>query len=110
MGTLLTLAVLAAVALVVVAALAAVAFVIKTILWVALFPIRLLLKLIFGVLGAGLAAVFLPILVIGGVLLLVAAIVAALVGILAPILPIALVAFVGWMIYRASVRRPSPVI
>jgi hypothetical protein len=110
MGTLIALTAFAVAGCFIFATLALVGLVIKTVLWIVFFPIRFLLKLVFGILGAGLAMLVLPLMVLVAGIAIIGGIIAALLSLLAPLLPIALVALVGWGIYRASTRRPSPVI
>ncbi len=110
MGTLIALSAFAVAACFVFAILALVGLVLKTIFWIVFFPIRLILKLVFWVLGAGLAVLVLPLVLLVAAIVAVVAIVAAILSLLAPLLPVAIVALVGWGIYRASTRRPSPVI
>jgi hypothetical protein len=110
MGTFTALVVLAVTIAFFVATLALVGFVIKAIFWIVFFPIRLLFKIVFWTIGAGLAALMIPILLVVAAVVVVGGILAAVFALLAPLLPVALVALVGWAIYRASTRRPSPVI
>jgi hypothetical protein len=110
MGTLIALSAFAVAACFIFAILALVGFVLKTILWVVFFPIRFILKLVFWILGIGLGVVLLPLILVVAGIAIIGAIVAAILSLLAPVLPIAIVALVGWGIYRASTRRPSPVI
>jgi hypothetical protein len=110
MGTLIALSAFAVAACFVFAILALVGFVLKTILWIVFFPIRFILKLVFWILGIGLGVLLLPLILVVAGIAIVGAIVAAILSLLAPVLPIAIVALVGWGIYRASTRRPSPVI
>jgi hypothetical protein len=110
MGPLTALVALAVTIAFFVATLALVGFVLKAIFWIVFFPVRLLFKIVFWTIGAGLAALMIPILFIVAAVVIVGGILAAVFALLAPLLPVALVALVGWAIYRASVRRPSPVI
>lgn len=110
MGALIALAFLAATIFAIVAVLATIGFILKTILWIVFFPIRFVFKTVFWVLGAGLAALLVPVFLVVAAVVIIGGIIAALLAMLAPLIPIALVALVGWAIYRASVRRPSPVI
>jgi hypothetical protein len=96
MSTLLALFVLVMVGLIV-------GFVVKTILWLVFLPIRFLFKLIFWTLGAGFAAIVLPILLVGALVVVIGGVIAALFAMIVPLLPVILVALVGWAIYRASV-------
>jgi hypothetical protein len=109
-GTFIALAAIAVTGFFLFLTLALVGFIIKMVFWVVFFPIRFLLKLVFWILGAGLAMLVLPILLVVGAIAIIGGIIAAVVSLLAPLLPIAIVALVGWGIYRASTRRPSPVI
>jgi hypothetical protein len=110
MSEIVVLSFIAGAGLVTLGTIAIIGFVIKLLFWAVLFPIRLALKLVFGVLGIGLAALVLPIVFVIAGVAIVGAIVAALFAIVAPLLPVLLLCFVGWAIYRASSRRPSPVI
>lgn len=80
-------------------------------IWLILLPIKLvfglfglfiggIFRLVFGVLGALLGLILAPIaLVIGGVLL-VAGLIAGIVMLLTPLVPVALVLLLGWAIYE----------
>lgn len=89
----------------VVATVAVIGFVLKLLFWVVLFPIRLALKLVFGIIGFGLAALLAPILFLVAGIAVIGAILAAIVALLAPLMPLLLVVLVGWLIYRASTNR-----
>ena len=110
MSGIIAVAVIACAAFFILGTLALIGFVLKILLWAILFPIRLVLKLVFGIVGFGLAAVLLPIIVIIGGIAVVGALVAALFEVIAPLLPVLLLGLLGWAIYRASSSRPSPVI
>jgi hypothetical protein len=110
MGTLIALSAFAVAACFLFAVLALVGLVLKTILWIVFFPIRFVLKLVFWILGAGIAVLVLPLVLLVAGIAIIGALVAAILSLLAPLLPVAIVALVGWGIYRASTRRPSPVI
>jgi hypothetical protein len=110
MGTLLALSAFAVAACFIFAILALVGLVLKTVLWIVFFPIRFLLKLVFWILSIGLGVLLLPVVLVVAGIALIGAILAAIFSLLAPLLPIGIVALVGWGIYRASTRRPSPVI
>lgn len=86
----------------VVATIAVIGFFLKLLFWIVLFPIRLALKLVFGIIGFGLAALLAPILFLVAGIAVIGAILAAVVALLAPLMPLLLVVFVGWLIYRAS--------
>jgi hypothetical protein len=110
METLIALGVFVFAAFCLFAAIAFIGLVIKAIFWVVFFPIRLLFKLVFWTLGAGLAVVLMPVILLVVAVAIIGALVTALFSLLAPMIPVALVALVGWAIYRGSTRRPSPVI
>jgi hypothetical protein len=110
MGTLIALVVLAFTVAFIIGTLALVGFIIKAVFWIVFFPIRLLFKMVFWTIGAGLAALMLPIVLVVAAVAVIGSILAAVFALLAPLLPVALVALVGWAIYRGSTRRPSPVI
>lgn len=109
MGTLLVLAFLVLAAFLVLGAFAVIGFVVRTILRIVFFPIRILFKLVFWTLGAGLAALLMPLVLIALALFVIGGVLAALSALLAPLLPIALVALVGWAIYWGSTRGASRV-
>ena len=107
MGTLIALSAIAVAACFVFAVLALIGLVLKTILWIVFFPIRFIFKLGFWILGAGLAMLILPLVLLVAGIAIIGALVAAVLSLLAPLLPIAIVALVGWAIYRASTRQAS---
>jgi len=82
--------------------LALVGFVLKILFWALLFPIRLAMKLVFGILGVGLAAIVGPILLLVAVVAVLAALAAAFVALVLPLLPVLLLLVLGWAIYRGS--------
>jgi hypothetical protein len=95
----------AALAALIVFALLAVGFVLKLVFWLVFLPIRLLFKLLFGLGGLLVGVVAVPILlllVVGGIVL---ALLAALASLVLPLLPVVLLGFVGWAIYKG--RRDS---
>lgn len=110
MGTLIALTAIAVTACFVFATLAVVGLVLKTILWLVFFPIRFVFKMVFWLIGAGIAMLLLPLILLVIGVVIIGGIIAAILSLLAPLLPVAIVALVGWAIYRASTRRPSPVI
>ncbi len=89
----------------VIATVAVIGFFLKLLFWVVLFPIRLALKLVFGIVGFGLAALLAPVLFLVVGVAIIGAVIAAILALLAPLLPLLLVALVGWLIYRASTNR-----
>lgn len=105
MTTLLALLVIGVAVFFILGALALVGLVLKFLFWVVLFPIRLALKLVFGIVGFGLAALLAPILFVVVAIAAVGAILAAIAALLAPLLPLLLVGVVGWLIYRASTNH-----
>jgi hypothetical protein len=104
------LAVLAFAIFFIVAAFALVGFLLKILFWAVLFPIRLVFKLLFGLVGLTLGAVLLPFVLLVAGIAVIGALVAGLIALITPILPVLIFLFVGWAIYRVSSRRPSPVI
>jgi hypothetical protein len=85
------------------------------VLWLVTLPLRLLFgflfgglfRLVFGIGGALLGVIlFLLVLVVVGIAL-VGAFVAALLALLTPLIPVVLLALLGWGIYRASRPRTS---
>jgi hypothetical protein len=92
-------------------AVAFVGFLIKALLWAVFFPVRLILKLVFGTLGVVFGVLLVPIVAIVAGLAIAGALIAALVAIVAPLIPFVLLALVVWAIYKASTRRaPAQVI
>jgi hypothetical protein len=70
--------------------------------------IGIVFRVVFGIIGGVLGLLFAPvILTILGVLL-VGALIVGLISLLAPLVPVLLLALLGWAIYRISTRRPSP--
>lgn len=99
------LALLAGVAIVVFAVVVVLAAVLKTLLWLVLFPVRLLFHVIFWplmllkvILGGLLFVVLGPVLLVA----LIAVGVAVLTAVAVPLLPLFVVAFVIWAILRAT--------
>ncbi len=73
--------------------------------WLVLLPIKLLIRLAFGIGGALLGLLIAPlVMVVVGVALLVA-FVTAVVALFVPLIPVVLLALLGWAIIRASSRR-----
>ena len=96
------LAVIAAAVFCVLGTLALIGFVLKILFWVVLFPIRLAFKLVFGILGIGLAAIVAPVVLLIAGIAVIGALIAALLAIVAPLIPVILLVLVGWAIYRIS--------
>ena len=109
-GVVLAVAVIAFAGFFILASLALVGLLLKVLFWAVLFPIRLALKLTFGVIGLTLGAILLPFVLLAAGIALVVALIAGLIALITPMLPVVLLLLVGWAIYRVSVRRPSPVI
>ncbi len=100
-------------ALAVAAVVSAAAFVFRMTFWLAFLPFRLLfglliipfwiarmaLKVVFGVL-------LLPVFLVVGGLLAVAALIATLVAIVSPLLPLLIVGFLIWVVVRSFSRGP----
>ena len=106
MSGLIALAVIAVAVCCVLATLTLIGFVLKLLFWVVLFPIRLALKLVFGIVGVGLAVIAAPIVLLVSGIAIFAALVAAVIAIVTPLLPVILLLLLGWAIYRIS-SRPS---
>jgi hypothetical protein len=107
MSAFIALAVLAFAVFCILGTLALVGFVLKVLFWAVLFPIRLVFKLVFGIVGLGLAAFVGPILLLVAGIAVVGALAAAFIALVAPLLPLLLLAFLGWAIYRASTRSSA---
>jgi hypothetical protein len=93
--------VLSALALAFAGAIAIPFIVIGAVFWLITFPIRLLFKLIGGILGIG------PIVMLVVVVAAIGALLAALVSLVAPLLPVALLGLLVWAVYRVT-KRPNP--
>jgi hypothetical protein len=104
MSGFIALAVIACAVFFVLGTLALIGFILKVLFWAVFFPIRLAFKLIFGLLGLGLAVVLIPLVMIVAFIAIVGALLAALFAVVAPLLPVLLLGLVGWGIYRASTR------
>ena len=106
--------VLSALALAFAGAVAIPFIVLGAVIWIVTFPIRLLFKLIggilgivFSVLGGLLGLVVAPIVIVAVGIALIVAFLSAVVSLLAPLLPLALLGLLVWAIYRVT-RRPNP--
>jgi hypothetical protein len=106
MLTFLVLSSLAAMAFV----MGAVGLLVGGIVWLVLFPVRLLFKLVFGVAGVLLGLLLVPILGIVAAIVAVAVLAAVAIAALVPLLPILALGFVGWALFKAVTRRTSPAI
>ena len=106
MSGLIALAVIALAVCFLLGTLALIGFVLKFLFWVVLFPIRLVLKLVFGILGIGLAVVAAPVVFLIAGVAIFAALAAAIIAIVMPLLPVILLGLLGWAIYGMS-TRPS---
>lgn len=76
-----------------------------SLVWLVLLPIRLLFKGMFWLVGALLGMVLAPILMLVVGVVLVGALAAGIVSLLAPLLPIVLLALFVWAIYRLIAPR-----
>ena len=84
----------------------------KAILWLVLLPFRLLFGLLFGILLLPLLLLKFVVFAVGGVLLLIVgpivamaligAVLAAVVGLAIPLLPLLCIAFVVWVVFRSA--------
>ncbi len=85
------------------------------ILWLVMLPIKLLFgfvfgglfRVVFGVVGAILGLVLAPLVLIVAGIALVGAFLVALVALVTPLVPVALLLLLGWAIYRVAIR-PTP--
>ena len=82
--------------------------------WLITFPLRLLFKLIggilgmvFGLLGGLLGLVIGPIVAVVVAVALIGAFLTAVLSLLAPLLPLALLGLLVWAVYRVT-KRPNP--
>jgi hypothetical protein len=99
------LAVIVFAVLFILGAFALVGFLLKLLFWAVFFPIRLALKLLFGLVGLTLGAILLPFMLLVAGIAVVGALVAGLIALVTPLLPVILLGLVGWGIYRASIGR-----
>jgi hypothetical protein len=88
------------------------AVVLKTVFWAVTLPVRLLLRLLFfpfRIARTALRLVWLvilaPILAVGGVLVAGVVIIAGLLAVLAPLLPIVVITFLVWLVVRGVSHR-----
>jgi hypothetical protein len=65
-------------------------------------------RVVFGIFGAILGLIFGPLLLLLLGVALVGGLIVGLFSLLAPLVPVILLALVGWGIYRISTNRPSP--
>ena len=87
------------------------------VLWIVFLPIKLLLgflfggvfRLVFGTFGALFGLLIVPLVLVVGGIALVAALALGLFALVTPLIPVILLALLGWGIYKAS-RRSAPVI
>jgi hypothetical protein len=91
---------------------------IAAVVWLVTLPFRLLFGLVFGVLGGLFRLVFgiggaligiilFPLVIVVAGIALVGAFVAAMLALLTPLIPVVLLALLGWGMYRASRPRTS---
>lgn len=80
----------------------------SAVVWLVLLPFRILFKLIFGLGGALLGLLLAPLVVVIVAVGLVVALLGAVLSLLAPLLPVALLAFFAWAVYRLAAKRPAP--
>ena len=92
-------------------------FVVGGAIWLILLPIKLLFgfvfgglfRAVFGLLGGLLGLIVAPLVMIVVGVALLGAFLAALVALVTPLIPVVLLFFLGWGIYRITIR-PSPVL
>jgi hypothetical protein len=112
---LMTLAVLGFAGLIVLAGVFTLLALVKAVLWLVLLPFRLLFGLVFGIFLIPLLILKLVLFVIGAILLVllapvlligvVGAVIGAVVGLAGPLLPLACIGFVVWVVMRSR-REP----
>lgn len=89
--------------------------VLAALFWLILLPIKLLVgfvfggffRLVFGLLGAVLGVIMIPLLMVVAGVAIVGAVLAGLLALVAPLVPFALLFLLGWAVYRLA--RPRPV-
>ncbi len=106
MSGFLALAVIASAVLFILGTVALVGFVLKVLFWALLFPLRLAFKLILGLVGLTLGALLIPFVLLIAGIAIIGALVAGLIALITPLLPVILLGLVGWAIYKVS-SRPS---
>lgn len=78
------------------------------VIWLILLPIKLLFgglfRLVFGLFGALLALVVTPIVMLLAGVALVGGLIAGIVALLAPLVPVILLLLLGWAVYRVVIR------
>jgi hypothetical protein len=90
-------------------------FAIAAVLWLVTLPIRLLFgflfgglfRLVFGIVGALIGIILFPLVIVVAGIALVGAFVAALLALVTPLIPVVLLALLGWGAYRVSRPRAS---
>lgn len=78
--------------------------------WLITLPIRILFRLMFGLGGGLLRLLLVPVIVLVFGVVAFALMLAAVVALLAPLVPVALLALAAWAIYRMTTRRSVPAI
>ena len=79
-------------------------------LWLVTLPFRILFRLVFGLGGGLLRLLLAPIMFLVFGVVLFALTIAAVLAIVAPLIPLALLGLAVWAIYRLTVRRSVPAI
>ena len=106
MGTSLLLCIIGVIALMVLGTV--IGALLHAVIWLVTLPFRILFKIVFGLGGLFLGLLFAPfVLVVAGIGIAVAA-VGAVLSLLTPLLPVLLLGFFGWAIYRAGWKKPAP--
>lgn len=78
--------------------------------WLITLPFRILLRIAFGLGGGLLRLLLAPIILLVVGVVLFALMIAAVVAILAPLVPVVLLGLSAWAIYRMAVRRSVPAV
>jgi len=79
-------------------------FAIGGVFWLITFPIRILFKLLFGLGGALLGLVLAPVIAVVVAIVVAVALVGAVLSLLAPLVPMVLLGFFAWAVYRLTSR------
>ena len=79
-------------------------------LWLVTLPFRILFRIVFGLGGGLLRLLLAPVMFLMFGVVLFAVLIAAVLAILAPLIPVALLGLAAWAVYRMTTRRSVPAI
>lgn len=85
-------------------------FALGALVWLVLLPFRLLFKMVFGLGGLVLGVLLAPLLAVLAAVVVVGAIIVAALSLLAPLVPLVLLAGFGWALYRLFVSGHPPAV